>query len=131
MGKTDGSGKKALHHGTMLINVNSQNLKNYLNPNKEKLKSKGVDSVISRVVNLKEIYPDITHELFCKEVENEFIKHYSNCSSKVTHLDSVNNPHVDKIFNELRSWDWLYGNTPNFTNELEKRFDWGIVDIFF
>ena len=29
------------------------------------------------------------------------------------------------------SWDWIYGNTPNFTNNLEKRFDWGILDIYF
>ena len=37
----------------------------YLNPNKEKLKSKGIDSVISRIMNLKDVKNDLTHEKFC------------------------------------------------------------------
>ena len=52
LGDSQGRGKKALHHGTMLLNVDSKNVAKYLNPNKEKLKSKGVDSVVSRIMNL-------------------------------------------------------------------------------
>lgn len=65
LGKADGTGKKALHHGTMLLSVNSDNVKNYLNPNKEKLKSKGVDSVLSRIMNLTTIKPELDHTLLC------------------------------------------------------------------
>ena len=54
--------KKALHHGTLLLNLNFSELSYYLNPSKAKLKSKGVDSVVSRVINLKDICPDITHD---------------------------------------------------------------------
>jgi lipoate-protein ligase A len=53
----------------MLLNVDLQSIPKYLNPHKEKLKSKGIDSVISRVVNLSEIRPDISHELFCSALE--------------------------------------------------------------
>lgn len=49
----------------MLLNVNSDNVKLYLNPNKEKLKSKGVDSVISRIINLNQVKPDLDHNLLC------------------------------------------------------------------
>ena len=37
----------------------------YLNPNKEKLKSKGVTSVVSRIMNLQEVKKEMSHELLC------------------------------------------------------------------
>lgn len=52
LGKADGSGRKALHHGTMLLNVDINALGKYLNPSKKKLESKSVESVRSRVANL-------------------------------------------------------------------------------
>lgn len=61
LGNKDGKGKKALHHGTMLIDVDSSKIAKYLNPNKDKLKSKGIDSVISRVTNLVNFNPEINH----------------------------------------------------------------------
>lgn len=45
----------------MLLNVDTESVKRYLNPNKEKLKSKGIESVVSRITNLSEIKPDLDH----------------------------------------------------------------------
>ena len=28
---------------------------------------------------------------------------------------------------ELQTWDWIYGQTPEFTNKIEKEFSWGHV----
>lgn len=53
LGNKDGAGRKSLHHGTVMFDVDLKALQKYLNPNKKKLESKGVDSVISRVINLK------------------------------------------------------------------------------
>ena len=50
-----GEGKKSLHHGTLLLDLDFTALSKYLNPNKLKLQSKGVVSVIQRVINLKEL----------------------------------------------------------------------------
>lgn len=52
-----------------MFSVDFQALNKYLNPNKKKLESKGVDSVISRVMNLQEEYPHVNHESFCAEIE--------------------------------------------------------------
>lgn len=69
LGKKDGSGKRSLHHGTMLLDLELGALGKYLNPSKKKLESKGVDSVIARVMNLREAVPSITHESFCSALE--------------------------------------------------------------
>jgi lipoate-protein ligase A len=37
LGGRDGTGRKALHHGTVLFNVDLNALQKYLNPNKKKL----------------------------------------------------------------------------------------------
>jgi len=49
----------------MLLDLELGALGKYLNPSKAKLQSKGVESVVSRVINLKEINPIINHENFC------------------------------------------------------------------
>lgn len=66
LGKADGSNKKCLHHGTMLIKTDPTTIARYLNPNKEKLKSKGVDSVVSRVTYLQKLTPEkpVTHDVY-------------------------------------------------------------------
>jgi lipoate---protein ligase len=57
-------------------------LQKYLNPNKKKLESKGIDSVISRVMNLNEMYPQINHDIYFNELEKEFSKHYDYEASR-------------------------------------------------
>ncbi len=45
----------------MLVDIDLSEMKSYLNPHKEKLQSKGIDSVVSRCMNLKEKHPGIEH----------------------------------------------------------------------
>ena len=72
LGRKDGSGRRSLHHGTMLLDLELNALGKYLNPNKKKLESKGVASVISRVMNLKEMNKDIDHASFCNSLQKAF-----------------------------------------------------------
>ena len=51
---------KAYHHGTLMVDVDMEKVQRYLSPSKAKLAAKGVDSVRSRVVNLREFVPDLT-----------------------------------------------------------------------
>ena len=53
---------KAYHHGTLMVDVDMEMVQRYLSPSKAKLAAKGVDSVRSRVVNLREFVPDLTVE---------------------------------------------------------------------
>jgi len=72
LGRKDGSGKRSLHHGTMLLDLELGALGKYLNPSKKKLASKGVESVISRVMNLAEINKEINHASFCDALQQAF-----------------------------------------------------------
>jgi len=116
----------------MLINVDLDVLKNYLNVNKQKLLSKGITSVRARVENLANVNPEINHDTLSNEIIKEFLNRYEGCEYTVTGLtedDMKAIPEVKRIYEEMTSWEWLYQKSPDFTNELETRFAWGVVDI--
>ena len=125
--------KKALHHGTLLLDVQFDDLWKYLNPNKKKLEAKGVDSVVSRVVNLTTLKEDIAHDNISEAMFESFKNQYDWCEPSFETIDdplSVS-PHVQEFYDQITNRNWLYGETPQFTYNIETRFDWGIVDIFF
>ncbi len=80
------SGDRALHHGTLLIDVDMNSLDRYLNPNKAKLQSKGVASVKSRVTNLRSLNPKINHEDLSQKLISQFQERYQG-TADVEELD--------------------------------------------
>lgn len=38
---------------------------------------------------------------------------------------------MSNTIKELTSWDWLFQYTPQFSNNLEEKFSWGLIDIYF
>lgn len=118
--------KASLHHGTLLVNSDIKRLSSYLKVSKEKIQSKGIDSVKSRVVNLIDIKPDISIEKIASALRATLYNLY-DVDREVTIegaevLDS-------KLYKKFSSWDWIYGETPEFDITLEKRFSWGGVEI--
>ena len=116
----------------MLINVDLDALQKYLSPNKLKLLSKGITSVRSRVENMTNINPNINHETLSEAVIREFIATHDAKDYVVKDFseeDMKSIPKVKEIYDEMTSWEWLYQKSPDFTDEMETRFDWGIVDM--
>lgn len=125
-------GPKSLHHGTILLDVDMNSMQRYLHPNKLKLISKGVDSVRSRVLNLKEKIPDLDCYKVFEQIEKEFLKYHNITEyDKIEIQDENNNqnPKIKELFNYYNSWDWKFGECPEFTNSLIHKFDWGLVDL--
>ncbi|WP_427337989.1 lipoate--protein ligase [Caloranaerobacter sp. DY30410] len=117
----------AYHHGTLLINTDFEKLNRYLQVSKEKLNSKGVDSVQSRVVNLSSIKNSITIEDMVKSLEESFIEFYGETTKEFHQV--IFTKDVEKLYHKYASWEWRYGETPSFDITFRNRFSWGDIDI--
>ncbi len=119
---------RSYHHGTLLVDVDMEKLGRYLNPSKAKLASKGVDSTRSRVVNLKELVPEMTVESLRTAMEQAFAEVYGICPERI----APGEPDAEKVrtyFERNRSFDWLYGRRMAFSFACGERFPWGGVDM--
>ena len=116
----------------MLLSLDKSAANKYLNPSPEKLKSKGVDSVRARIMNLDEVNPGITHEKYCEAMKNAFKKKHKGKACEEIILDETEMkkiPEIDSIYKETSSWEWRFGETPEFDHTIEKKFDWGLVEL--
>lgn len=121
--------KQSMHHGTILISSNIDRLFTYLTPSDIKLKSKGVDSVSSRVINLKELNEKLNVEIIKKAILSSFIKTYGMCETSHISEDSLKDSNLKEIFDKYSSWNWIYGESPLFELIFEERFEWGEIQI--
>jgi len=117
---------RSYHHGTLLVDVDTERMTRYLSPSKAKLESKGVESVRARVVNLKELNPQVSVET----VKAAMIAAFSN----VFGLAPVAPPAVDEarvqaLTAHYASDAWLFGRNVPFTFRCEDRFPWGGVEL--
>ncbi len=119
---------RAYHHGTLLVNANMDKLGRYLTPPKAKLEAKGVASVRSRVINLKELSPELTCEKLSPYMEKAFEQVYGLTPQELT-LSPAQLTQIDISAKELGSWQWLYGQKLPFTLECSDRFSWGNIQL--
>ncbi|RYZ66319.1 MAG: lipoate--protein ligase, partial [Proteobacteria bacterium] len=123
---------RAFHHGTVLMSVDLSKLSQYLTPHPKKMLSKGRTSVRSRVMNLEEISPGIRHEVLCPAIIESFCAHYG-ATAEIEHLTPENLAHLPGLqqrYEELKSWEWRFGHSPNFQQQLTEYLSWGFVDVF-
>ena len=117
------------HHGTMLVNADLTKLSNYLCVSKEKMRSKGIDSVRARVCNLCELSSGLTVEAMRRLVIESFIEEYGAASEYV--FDGTALAEVEERRERLASWEGRFGKTPQFDFETDKRFSFGDTQIYF
>lgn len=122
---------RAFHHGTLLIDANMTKLGNYLNPSKKKLESKGIQSVRSRVANLVDFNKEINHENLGAEIIHSFFEHYeTKCEIELlNHAELKKIEKLNTYYDELKDWNWRFGETPKFKHTMEKRFEWGNMEV--
>lgn len=116
--------KGCCHHGTLLLETDAELLGRYLTVSKDKLASKGVDSVRSRVRTLKEWAADMTIDSLCQALEEAFYEVYGMRPERVEAPDDL-----EQEIRFLSFWDWRFGRKIPFTTEMDHRFPWGGVDL--
>lgn len=81
-------------------------------------------------MNLAERDPKLSHEPFCEALESSFIEHYGGTVERETlSLNSAGqqNAIVQSNYERLKSWDWLYGQCPEFKYSIDHKFSWGMT----
>lgn len=116
------------HHGTIMMDVNKETLSKYLTVSAEKLKSKGVSSVRSRVTNLREHLPALTLSELKEALRRAFEEVYGH-NAETLSFDALPEKAISEREAFFSSWDWLYGRKIPFQHELSARFPWGGINI--
>ncbi|GBE62244.1 lipoyltransferase and lipoate- ligase subfamily protein [Babesia ovata] len=125
----------ALHHGTLLININQGSLDKYLTPDKSKLEKHNVQSVKARVTNLSQYNPSINHDIVCDAIIEEVSAHYGSRTHEVERLTTASEYCRQNAFlecyNKLTDSQWTYGDRVLDYKSLKHRFDFGSLEFCF
>ena len=120
---------RVMHHGCLLFNVDFSALGNALKVSKDKIESKGVKSVRSRVTNiLPHLKTPITVEEFGDKIMEYMKKQYPDMKEYVFSKEELD--YIAKRAEVKRSWEWNYGESPEFNITRGKRFKNGKIQIF-
>lgn len=122
------SGEFCYHHGTLLLDVDKEQMSRFLNVSREKLASKSVASVKSRVVNLRELQPDLTVTLMKETLVKAFSQVYGLPVRQMNESE-LPQEEIDRLTGRFQSWDWKYGRKIPFDYQLERRFSWGDIQL--
>ena len=120
---------RVMHHGCLLFNVDFSALGDALKVSKDKIESKGVKSVRSRVTNiLPHLKTPITVEEFGDKIMEYMKKQYPDMKEYVFSKEELD--YIAKRAEIKRSWEWNYGESPEFNITRGKRFKNGKIQIF-
>ncbi|EME44716.1 hypothetical protein DOTSEDRAFT_63066 [Dothistroma septosporum NZE10] len=105
---------RALHHGTCLLSSpNLHVIPDYLHSSaKPFMTARGVESVSSPVGNIL-----LSNDDFVAAVQKHFIKNYETRSLPAVEVDEdwLDDQEIRKGYEELKSLDWTYLQTPQYT----------------
>jgi lipoate---protein ligase len=115
-------------HGTLLFDSEMENVVSALKVKKDKIESKGIKSIRSRVANISEFLPEeMTIEEF-RSTLLDFIFDGSDVEEYVlTDGDWKNIHELSK--ERYQNWDWNYGKSPKFNLQHSHRFPVGGIDV--
>ncbi len=131
--KVSGSAKRVhngriLFHGTLLFDVDFEAMAAVLTPPQAKIEAKGVASVRARVANLKEFLPGLDRETFRQAMERELLRQFG-LKGPLPIMDNRVREAERTADERYRSWEWNFGESPDFTFERTRRFPCGTVTV--
>ncbi|WP_010631354.1 lipoate--protein ligase [Sporolactobacillus vineae] len=116
-------------HGTLLFDVNLDNVSKALHPDAEKFESKGIKSVRSRVTNIRE---HLNQDMTIHQFKATLLQYIFNGAEPVPEYDVTDEDWtniIDIARQRYRNWDWVFGKSPEFNVRKAHRFPGGQIDI--
>ncbi len=125
--------KSMFSHGTLLFNSRLEDVAEALNVKADKIESKGIKSVRSRVANISEFltggsYESMKIEEFRQKIIDSIFAGYD--SVPVLEPDETQWEDVKKLCqSKYKTWEWNYGRSPEFNIQKINRFEFGQIDV--
>lgn len=115
---------KIMHHGTLLFSADLSHVSAALKPDPDKIKSKGINSVRSRVANIADVCPvkmDVGGFI-------DFIESRVKGESRVFSEEQIGG--INKLVSEKYStWEWNWGRSKQYSFTRKKYFPFGLVSV--
>ncbi|MCA1027377.1 lipoate--protein ligase [Cytobacillus kochii] len=115
-------------HGTLMLDSEIENVVSALKVKKDKIESKGIKSIRSRVANISEF---LTEKISIEEFRQLILQHiFEGSEVSEYRLTEKDWEEIHKISEQrYQNWEWNYGKSPKFDYEHSKRFPVGSIDI--
>ncbi len=120
---------KLLHHGTLLFDTDLEIMAQVLKVGLDKIESKGIKSVRSRVTNIK---PYFNRHVSIEEFRNSILK-------ELFYAEEINQYFLDKddlreinnlVETKYSTWEWNFGYSPSHNIKNSRRFPAGKIELF-
>lgn len=122
------TGGRMFSHGTLMFDVNLDAVSEALRVKADKIESKGIKSIRSRVTNIKDhLQMDLTISEFRVRLLRAIFGEGTVPEFVLTPKDWEQIVSIAE--NRYRNWDWNYGKSPEFNVQGTKRFPIGLIDV--
>lgn len=116
-------------HGTLMLSSEIENVVSALKVKEDKIKSKGIKSIRSRVANISEF---LSEPLTMEEFRQKLLEHIFGGMENVQEYQWTDEDwkKIMEISEErYQQWDWNYGKSPKFNIQHSHRFPVGQIDV--
>lgn len=120
---------KMYSHGTLLFDTDMDQVVSALKVRKDKIESKGIKSVRSRVANISEF---LTEPMTIEQFRTELLKNIFDGATEIPEyvLTDKDWEKIHQLSEErYQTWDWNYGKSPKFNVQRSKRFPVGLIEF--
>lgn len=116
-------------HGTLMLNSEIENVVSALKVKKDKIESKGIKSVRSRVANISEF---LTEKMEISEFRSLLLRNIFEGQDQIPEyvLTEEDWEKIHQLSKErYQNWEWNYGRSPKFNLQHSHRFPAGSIDV--
>jgi lipoate---protein ligase len=116
-------------HGTLMLDSEIENVVSALKVKKDKIESKGIKSIRSRVANISEF---LTEKISIEEFRALLLENIFGGKENIQEyvLTDQDWERIHQLSKErYQNWDWNYGKSPKFNLQHSHRFPVGGIDV--
>lgn len=120
---------KILHHGTLLFDSDLDVLEKSLKVGIDKIKSKGIKSIRSRVANISDHMPKKINIQSFQKILLKYL--FKGKEPEQYHMSEKDFNEINRLVKEkYATWNWNYGQSPNYTLKNSSRFSGGKFECY-